>query len=112
MAVLPNGLSAPVYPPENTELAEQIVAAGGCLVSQFKPEQTPKKWTFIARDKTQALLSQKIIVVGTFPPEGIITGGTKYCAHWARKMNKSLYHYRQVNNCYKVFKDDQVIIRK
>lgn len=112
VAVLPFGLDARVYPPENLQLTHRILTNSGCLVSQFKPEQLAAKWTFIARDKTQALLSHKIFVVGTFPPEGIIIGGTKHCAHWARKIGKPLYHYRQINNQYRIFENAQVLIDK
>lgn len=112
IAVVPFGLAAPIFPPENHHLYQRIVAAGGCIISQFKPDQPAVKWTFIARDKTQALLSEKILVVGTFPPAGIITGGTKHCAMWARKMGKSLFHYREYQGKYNVYTNDDVIIEE
>lgn len=110
LAVVPFGLQAAVYPPENKWLYQSIVARGGCIVSQFDPQQPAVKWTFVTRDKTQALLSQKILVVGTFPPDGVITGGTKHCARWARKLEKPLYHYRESNGRYIVLKDADVQI--
>lgn len=110
VAVVPFGLAAAIYPPENIPLYQRILNSGGCIVSQFKPEQPAVKWTFVARDKTQALLAHKILVVATFPHPGVITGGTKHCAYWARKMGKPLYHYRQVMGRYQVFKDDEVLI--
>ncbi|AEF94316.1 SMF family protein [Desulfotomaculum nigrificans CO-1-SRB] len=112
VAVVPFGLSAPVYPPENEKLAKDIINYGGCLVSQFAPEQPAVKWTFVARDKTQAMLSDKVLVVGTFPPNGVITGGTKYCARWARKLGKPLFHYRQIGNSFVVLRDKEVLIQK
>ncbi|GAB6180728.1 hypothetical protein JCM14036_20470 [Desulfotomaculum defluvii] len=112
VAVVPFGLAAPVFPSENYHLYQRIVSNGGCIVSQFKLEQPAVKWTFIARDKTQSLLSSKIVVIGTFPPTGIITGGTKYCAMWARKLGKPLFHYREFQDKYMVYKDDQVLIEK
>lgn len=111
VAVVPFGLSAPVYPPENKHLAGKIIQSGGCLLSQFKPSQPAAKWTFVARDKTQALLSNKIFVVGAFPPDGMITGGTRHCAQWARSFGKPLYHYRQINDSYVIMRNDEVIIK-
>ena len=110
VAVVPFGLAAPIYPKENISLYKRILNSGGCILSQFKPEQPAVNWSFVARDKTQALLAHKILVVATFPPLGLITGGTKHCAYWARKLAKPLYHYRQVNGQYLVFKDDEVLI--
>ncbi|MEW6065335.1 transporter [Desulforamulus profundi] len=110
VAVVPFGLQAAVFPPENKSLYQSIVARGGCIVSQFDLGQPAVKWTFVARDKTQAQLSKKILVVGTFPPNGVIAGGTKHCARWARKMEKPLYHYREINGQYTIFQDNDVQI--
>ncbi|SHE42282.1 DNA processing protein [Desulforamulus putei DSM 12395] len=110
VAVVPFGLQSAVFPAENQFLYQNIVTRGGCIVSQFDPDQPAVKWTFVARDKTQALLSEKILVVGTFPPDGVITGGTKHCARWARKMAKPLYHYRENNGHYVVLRDADVQI--
>ncbi|ABO50449.1 Rossmann fold nucleotide-binding protein involved in DNA uptake-like protein [Desulforamulus reducens MI-1] len=110
VAVVPFGLSAPISPAENRSLFHQIVHKGGCIVSQFKPKQPAAKWTFIVRDKTQAELSSKIVVVGTFPPNGLIVGGTRHCALWGRKMGKPLFHYREFNGQYVIYKDQQVSI--
>lgn len=112
IAVVPFGLSAPVYPPENTPLFKKIISNKGCILSQFHAQQRVRKWTFVARDKTQAILSQKIIVVGTFPPNGIITGGTKHCAGWALKLGKPLYHYSEVDCQYRITWGHQVMIGK
>ncbi|SHK64427.1 DNA-processing protein DprA [Desulforamulus aeronauticus] len=110
IAVVPFGLAAPVYPPENLPLYTRILDGGGCIVSQFKPDQSAVKWSFVARNKTQALLAHKVLVVATFPPHGLITGGTKHCAYWARKMAKPLYHYREVAGKYLVFQNEEVFI--
>lgn len=112
VAVVPFGLNAPVFPKENTQLYKRIIENNGCIVSQFNSEQKAVKWSFVARDKTQAILSEKIIVVGTFPPIGLITGGTKHCANWAQKMGKPLYHYREFKGQYIILKDNDIQIEK
>lgn len=112
IAVVPFGLAAPIFPPENYNLYQRIISEGGCIISQFKLDQPAAKWTFIARDKTQALLAEKILVVGSFPPLGIISGGTKHCAKWARKMAKPLFHYRESQGRYNIYTNDEVIIEE
>ncbi|MEG6511454.1 DNA-processing protein DprA [Desulforamulus ruminis] len=111
VAVVPFGLSAPVYPPENKDLAVKIMQRGGCLLSPFKSGQSTAKWTFVVRDKVQAMLSSKVLVVGTFPPDGIITGGTRHCARWARNLGKPLYHYLEMNGFYLVRKDCEILTK-
>ena len=56
VAVLPCGLDS-IYPKSNAALAEKIV-------SEYPPGTAPEKWRFVARDKIQAQLADKILVVG------------------------------------------------
>ena len=62
VAVLPCGLDR-IYPKSNIALAEIIVQRGGCLVSEYPSGTAPEKWRFVARDKIQAQLADKILVV-------------------------------------------------
>lgn len=112
IAVVPFGLNAPIFPKDNIQLYRRIITNGGCIVSQFSSEQKAVKWSFVARDKTQALLSEKIIVVGTFPPNGLITGGTRHCVNWAKKLGKPLYHYREFEGRYIILRDSDIQIEK
>lgn len=50
VAVIGTGILAPVYPPENDELACRIVENGGAIVSQFWPEAPPQKINFPRRE--------------------------------------------------------------
>ena len=45
IAVLGTGITE-CYPPENKDLAMEIAAQNGLLISQFWPSQQPAKWTF------------------------------------------------------------------
>ncbi|MDD9824499.1 MAG: DNA-processing protein DprA [Gammaproteobacteria bacterium] len=84
VAVMAHGLDR-VYPKANTDLAEALIAGGGCLVSEYAPGTPPYRQSFGFRDRIQAGLSQLVIVVET--PEW---DGTMITAKFARKQGKIL----------------------
>lgn len=84
IAVLPGGLDE-IYPKQNRLLAEQIVSSGGCLVSEYPSGVKPQKYTFIARDRIQAGLADKIIVI-----DAEINGGTMHTVNYAIKLKKEI----------------------
>jgi DNA processing protein len=62
VAVMGTGVDI-VYPAAHSKLAEEILAAGGALVSQFPDGMTPRRHNFPARNWTMAALSDVVIVV-------------------------------------------------
>lgn len=62
IGVVGHGLLQPIYPKENRELAEQI-ASSAALVSQFRPDTAPSRYTFPTRNVVTSGLSQGTIVV-------------------------------------------------
>ena len=82
IAVLAHGLDT-VYPPEHEDLANRIVAADGCLLSEYPPGSKATKWTFIERDRLQSALAEIVIVVQTG-----IRGGTMHTVRFAEKQKK------------------------
>lgn len=57
-AFLANGLDHDsIYPEENRELAEEIVAKGGLLLSEYPIRQSVNRYSLVARDRLQAALS-------------------------------------------------------
>ena len=62
IAVLGNGLGS-VYPPENAALAQRILDSGGCLVSEYRLDQAPSRWTFPERNRIIAGLCEGVLVV-------------------------------------------------
>jgi DNA processing protein len=68
VAVLAGGLDA-VYPPQNAELAKQILASGA-LISEYEPGTKSEKWNFPARNRIISALAEVVFVV-----EGPISSG-------------------------------------
>lgn len=62
IAVLGTGIDV-AYPPEHAPLFEEIVAAGGALVSELPDGAPPTHWTFPKRNRLVAALSEAVVVV-------------------------------------------------
>jgi DNA processing protein len=62
IAVMGTGVDL-IYPSAHSQLAEEIVAAGGALVSQFPDGTAPRRHNFPARNWTMASLSDAVVVV-------------------------------------------------
>ncbi len=79
IAVMPCGLHS-IYPNRNRELAVQILRHGGCLISQFAPDTSISKYSFLERDKVQVMLSNQVVAIAANK-----TGGTAYTLNYAEK---------------------------
>jgi DNA processing protein len=62
VAVMGTGVDI-VYPAAHGKLADEILAAGGALVSQFPDGTSPQRHNFPARNWTMAALSDAVVVV-------------------------------------------------
>ena len=62
VAVMGTGVDL-VYPAAHGRLADEILAAGGALVSQFPDGSGPRRHNFPARNVTMAALSDCVVVV-------------------------------------------------
>ncbi len=87
VAVMPCGLDE-VYPKTNRKLAEELLEKGGCLVSEYPPGVHPRKESFVARDRLQALFSGLVIVV-----ESRQGSGTWHTVEYARRYQKMVACY-------------------
>lgn len=86
-AFLANGLDwESIYPKENLELAKQIVANGGLLLSEYAIGQSCGRYGLVARDRLQAGLSLATVVVQTG-----ISGGTMHAVNATLASNKPLF---------------------
>jgi len=70
---------------EDLLLMKQILAAGGAIVSQWE-YQKPMLWTFPARDKVMAGISQEIYVV-----EAAVKSGSMITVDWGVRMGKKIW---------------------
>jgi DNA processing protein len=80
VAVLGSGLDVP-YPPEHGALFEEIVGAGGALLSELPDGAPPTRWTFPRRNRIVAALSEAVVVV-----RAGIRSGALITAALARRM--------------------------
>ena len=62
VAVMGTGVDI-IYPAAHSRLAEEILSAGGALVSQFPDGTVPRRQNFPARNWTMAALSDVVVVV-------------------------------------------------
>ena len=85
VAFLAHGLDT-VYPPQNESLAEEIVAKGGILMSEYPVGSGIDRYKLVARDRFQAALADAIVVVQTG-----ITGGTMHAVNAALSVGKPVY---------------------
>ena len=85
LAVMGTGLDH-VYPATNRGLAARIVASGCALVTQFFPHQTPRQWTFPARNVVMSGLSLATVVV-----EASETSGARLQARVALQHGRAVF---------------------
>jgi len=71
IAVLAGGLSK-IYPPEHTDLADEIVASGGALVSEVPMRMEPMAGMFPARNRIISGLSRGVVLVEAAEKSGAL----------------------------------------
>jgi len=84
IAVLAGGLDA-IYPSSHQQLAGQIVAQGGALVSEYPPGVPTYKQNFIARNRLVSGLSEAILIT-----EATEKSGTWHTARFALEQGKDV----------------------
>ncbi|MEE2882230.1 MAG: DNA-processing protein DprA [Planctomycetota bacterium] len=92
VAILAHGLDH-VFPPENSSLADQIVAQGGALVSEYLPDQEPDSDQFIERDRLQSGLSHGVIFI-----QSELQGGAMHTVQFARQQQRPIAVIAAVEN--------------
>lgn len=74
-----------LYPASHKKLAQQILEAGGCLLSEFEPTFRAQKWSFPQRNRIQAGISHATLLV-----EAAEKSGTLITARLATDFNREL----------------------
>ncbi|WMY74788.1 DNA-protecting protein DprA [Buttiauxella selenatireducens] len=85
VAVLGNGLAS-IYPKRHKSLAEQIVAEGGTVISEFPLETTPWPGNFPRRNRIISGLSRAVFVV-----EASERSGSLVTARYAIEQGRELF---------------------
>ena len=85
VAVLGTGIDV-MYPKENTRLAEQIVALGGALISEFPVGTFPAPQNFPIRNRIISGMSAGVLVV-----EAAEYSGTRITSRCALEQNRDVY---------------------
>ena len=86
-AILANGLDHnSIYPPENQDLAEEIVEKGGLLLSEYYIGKSVNRYFLVARDRLQSGLAKATLVVQTG-----VKGGTMHAATATHLAGKPLF---------------------
>jgi DNA processing protein len=85
IAVLGSGLLR-IYPPEHTELAEQIIRSGGAIISEYAPLIRSTSWTFPQRNRIVCGLTLGVVVV-----EAPIKSGAMISARLAGEQGRDIF---------------------
>lgn len=101
IAFLAHGLDT-VYPPQNKDLADEIVEKGGLLMSEYPIGEPMNKYYLVARDRLQSGISQATLVIHTG-----VNGGTMHAANATLQANKPLYVVRFQNE--EIMNDEQCL---
>ncbi|MFL5756110.1 MAG: DNA-processing protein DprA [Chloroflexota bacterium] len=75
-----------LYPRSHRRLAEEIVATGGAIVSEFEPAAAPSRGTFPRRNRIISGLSDATVVVEAGSRSGALT-----TAAWALEQGRKLF---------------------
>ncbi len=85
IAVLAGGVNT-IYPRENERVGQQILDAGGSLVSEYPPGTPPLPHRFIERNRIVAGLSQGVVVI-----EAPSSSGSLATANFAIEQNREVF---------------------
>lgn len=91
IAILPSGVNI-IKPAKHKKLAELIIDTGGCLISEYEPDKSAFKSTYVERDKIVAAFSD-----ATFVVECGVKSGTMHTVDAARKFNRQIFTYSPNN---------------
>jgi DNA processing protein len=85
VAVLPGSVES-IYPRSHKHLADQILATGGTLLSEYTGAGTPHKHQFIARNRLVAALSDAVLIT-----EAALKSGTMHTVRFALEQGKTIF---------------------
>ncbi len=110
IAILGSGLDC-IYPPQHRGLADDIVAKGGLIISEFAPRTPAKKYHFPRRNKVIAALSLGVLVVEAGPNSGSISTA-KSAGNLARDIwaMPGPIDQLQSRGCHQLIRDNKAVL--
>src|SRR5574344_1226443 len=87
VAILPCGIDS-ITPPAHKVLVEHILAAGGCIASEYAPGTPADPWRYVQRTRIIAALSPATVVVEAPPGSG-----ARITADFAVDYNRDVYFH-------------------
>lgn len=105
IAVIGSGILK-IYPPENSELADDIFK-NGAIISESFPYESVKKFTLQKRNKLNCGLSRGSIFI-----EGTESSGTKWQIKYAREQKKPLFGLKPLDITRKTSYISHYIVKK
>lgn len=85
IAVIGSGLNK-IYPEENIKLAKEIIDGGGCLLSEYEPDEKVNMRNFPKRNRLICALSEGVFVV-----EADYRSGSKLTGNLGLKYDKKVF---------------------
>jgi len=104
MAILPSSLNN-IYPQSNKNLAKEIIANDGCLVSEYIPDTKILNSNFIQRDRLQSAFSDVVLAIETE-----INGGTMHTVNYAHAQNKIIACFNLLNDREELPSGNKIIL--
>lgn len=74
-----------IYPKTNVRLMDEVVANGGCLISEFEPDFKATYWSFPMRNRLMAGISKAVLII-----EAEERSGTLITARLTTEYNRDL----------------------
>lgn len=94
VAVLAEGLDV-ISPSSNWELANEICANEGCLLSEYPPSFRAQRGSFVQRDYIESGVSNGVIVV-----EATLESGTMHTVKFAQEQKRQIGVFKRKENSY------------
>lgn len=110
VAVLAGSLDC-IYPPEHEDLANRIVANGGCLISELPPGRRARRGHFVRRNRLLAAGPPAVLVV-----EGSLASGALHTARFAADCSTDVFavpgpwHSERSQGCHRLIAEGAGIV--
>jgi len=85
IAVMPCGIDL-IHPPSQKKLYQEILDAGGLIISEYENSTPPQTFTYVQRDRIVAGLSKAVLVT-----EAALESGSLITASYATKFGKKIF---------------------